>query len=206
MIEKKYTIYLHGKLAKRWGTRAIELWGSSLRSCVQGLCANFGEEFKNTIRNGNWHVTTNSPKPIPSKTDTFLLKEDLDRNLTDDIINIYPEVVGAGGRPGVMGIILGVLMIVVAIFAPYIGGPLLAAQGALYVGGAFAIIGGAITMLTTKTPKMGNYQGAEQDRRASFVYNGPVNVVEQGGPVPLVYGRHICGSTVISAGIEVLQL
>ncbi|MNL81044.1 Bacteriophage lambda tail assembly protein I [compost metagenome] len=36
---------------------------------------------------------------------------------------------------------------------------------------------------------------------ASYNFNGPVNTTAQGNPVPLLYGRMIVGSSVISAGI-----
>ena len=51
-----------------------------------------------------------------------------------------------------------------------------------------------------------DYEKAEVDRNASFLYNGVVNVIEQGAPVPLVFGEHIVGSVVISAAIVSEQL
>jgi predicted phage tail protein len=37
------------------------------------------------------------------------------------------------------------------------------------------------------------------DARASFIYNGPTNTTEQGGPVPILYGEMRIGSVLISA-------
>ena len=47
-----------------------------------------------------------------------------------------------------------------------------------------------------------------EGRRETVVHilDGPVNVVEQGGPVPLVYGIIRTGSTVVAGGIQVEQL
>ncbi|HCW20974.1 MAG TPA: phage tail protein, partial [Achromobacter sp.] len=39
------------------------------------------------------------------------------------------------------------------------------------------------------------------DNGASYNFNGPVNTSAQGIPVPVLYGRMIVGSAVISAGI-----
>lgn len=43
----------------------------------------------------------------------------------------------------------------------------------------------------------------DPNERRSFHFGGPTNTTEQGGVLPLVYGRMIVGSTVVSAGINV---
>lgn len=48
--------------------------------------------------------------------------------------------------------------------------------------------------------------GNPTDARPSFLFNGAVNVVEQGYPVPLVYGTHMTGSVVVSVGVDVAEL
>jgi len=53
-----------------------------------------------------------------------------------------------------------------------------------------------------KTPSAND----RQDQKTSFVFDGPVNVTEQGHPVPLVYGQVRTGSVVVSAGIETTDL
>jgi predicted phage tail protein len=40
----------------------------------------------------------------------------------------------------------------------------------------------------------------------SYLYNGPKNATEQGNPVPIVFGTHMTGSIVLSAGITDEQL
>jgi predicted phage tail protein len=57
---------------------------------------------------------------------------------------------------------------------------------------------GVSQMLTPKTP--GKSSATKDD---SFLLSGPGNMYEQGNPVPLVYGRCITGSVLISAGIDV---
>lgn len=44
--------------------------------------------------------------------------------------------------------------------------------------------------------------GDSPDNSASYSFAGPVNTEAQGNPVPVVYGRMIVGSAVISAGID----
>lgn len=42
----------------------------------------------------------------------------------------------------------------------------------------------------------------QSERLESFMFHGPVNVMEQGHPVPLVIGRFRTGSVVVSAGLD----
>lgn len=44
--------------------------------------------------------------------------------------------------------------------------------------------------------------GTQDKTRSSYVFTGPVNTIQQGECVPVAYGEVICGSAVISAGIE----
>ena len=46
-------------------------------------------------------------------------------------------------------------------------------------------------------------QASEDKRDPSYIFNGPVNTMAQGHPVPIGYGEMIVGSAVISAGISV---
>ena len=63
------------------------------------------------------------------------------------------------------------------------------------------IVGGVIGLLTPvpKTP-------GSADNGNSYYFNGPVNTVQQGVPVPLIYGRCLVGSQIISAHTSVDQI
>lgn len=61
---------------------------------------------------------------------------------------------------------------------------------------AFASIS---VLMMPKMPKAATRE--EATRTASFVFDGPQNVTEQGHPVPLIYGEFRAGSVVVSAGI-----
>ena len=107
---------------------------------------------------------------------------------------LIPNVIGAGG---VGKIILGVVIVVVAVVT----------QQYWAVGLGLSLALGGVTELMAGTPNTGDYLQAETpENKPSFVFNGPVNVQEQGGPVPIIYGRIRCGSTVISAGTEAARI
>lgn len=48
-----------------------------------------------------------------------------------------------------------------------------------------------------------DYDDSELNSKKSFLFSGPTNTMEQGGAIPLVYGRMIIGSTVVSAGVRI---
>jgi predicted phage tail protein len=44
------------------------------------------------------------------------------------------------------------------------------------------------------------------DPQKSYSFSGVQNTSRQGVPVPIIYGETICGSVVISAGIDTVQV
>lgn len=69
----------------------------------------------------------------------------------------------------------------------------------MFAAGIGMAAGGVVQMLSPQ-PKGRN--GQESSNQPSYIFNGAVNTEAQGHPVPLLYGRMIVGSAVISAGIE----
>ncbi|SCZ74077.1 hypothetical protein SAMN03159324_05182 [Pseudomonas sp. NFPP18] len=61
------------------------------------------------------------------------------------------------------------------------------------------VAGGVIQMLSPQAKGLGTQDSP--NNRPSYSFNGAVNTSVQGNPVPLLYGRMIVGSAVISAGI-----
>lgn len=117
------------------------------------------------------------------------------------VIRIAPVLHGAK-RKGVLGIIVGVALMVAA---PYLAGALLTVTGSVGLTGAFLtgagylskamILGGVIQLLSPQRMDGG------AERESSYLFNGPVNLTQPGGPVPLIIGRMIVGSVTISAGL-----
>lgn len=115
-----------------------------------------------------------------------------------EIIRIAPVIQGAraAGR-----IVLGVVLIIASFFVP--GSTPYAAQIAagLFGMGASMAIGGIVQLLSP-TPSSDSGMASESvTNKPSYNFNGPVNTTAQGHPVPLAYGKVICGSAVISAGL-----
>lgn len=105
-------------------------------------------------------------------------------------ITVTPIIAGAGAG---LRIVIGVVLMVAAIWL----GPYAFAMG-------FSLALGGIVELLSPTPKLAN--GSQRSDNTSYYFDGPVNTVDQGVPVPLIYGRILAGSQVISARVTIDQL
>ena len=137
-----------------------------------------------------------------------LTKDELGANNGSKEIRIAPIMMGSK-KAGVFQTILGIVMIVAAVIAaPATGGSSLVAAfaqggfwGSVAMMGAAMVMGGVAQMLTPMPKGMSSKDGPENTPNPHF--NGPVNTTAQGSCVPVLHGRLIVGSKVISAGIEI---
>lgn len=61
-------------------------------------------------------------------------------------------------------------------------------------------------MITGKKPAVGARDTESYENKPSFISNGPVNVVRAGHPYPIIAGRFLCGSIVLSSQIHVQDI
>jgi predicted phage tail protein len=209
------TVHLHGALRKRYG-KSFELDVASAQEAAQAL-GYMVPGFQRDIVDGTFRVIVG-----PKKTGYHLGPEEVRLNLGKaETIHVVPVVRGSK-RSGVGKIILGIALIGLA-FVPgvnmVVAGVATSAATAmgatataaslfgstlLFKAGAMLALGGVAQALAG-TPKM-NYGSIDRDRQQSFIFNGPVNTSAQGGVVPVVIGRMMVGSIVISGGISPEQI
>ena len=138
-----------------------------------------------------------------------------------EVFSITPVIAGAGG---VGKILAGIGLVAFAILTAGAGAPVLgiAGAGGGIFGSAFTLgivaanaIGGigislALSGVAQLISPQQTYSSAERGKEAarfeSFTFSGVTNTVQQGLPVPIVYGRAYIGSAVISSGLDVDQL
>jgi predicted phage tail protein len=206
------SIHLHGSLRKKYGKKFDLAVTDAVSACK--LLANLIPGFRKDMREGLFRVIRG-----PVKDGFELGPEDVHMPIKDEL-HIFPVV--AGSKSGSTGkIILGAILIGAAIImtggaaigvgAAALGtglttGTLAAGTLALTLAGNVALFGaalvlGGVAMAMAPTPKA-DY-GSREDTSQSFLFNGVVNTTEQGGPVPLIYGRFMVGSKVISANVNV---
>lgn len=110
-------------------------------------------------------------------------------------VRITPIYRGAGGKiMSVLQVVVGVVLII----ASYWLGPSSFAAG-------MSMLASGVIGLLSKQPKP--FTGGSDNRKNSTYFDGPQNTVEQGAPVPLIYGDEILvGSQLISLKLSVEQL
>ena len=108
-------------------------------------------------------------------------------------IDIIPIVEGASA---VFNVILGALLLVVGIITvnPY-----------LIMAGLALVASGVMAMLM-EPPEFGELKKIEGMTSASYLFNGPVNTVREGGVIPIIYGQVLAGSQVIAAWYKVYDV
>ena len=198
------TVYLHGSLGECFG-EAFELEVGSPAEAVRALTANLGPPFLAALRDGAFRVANG---------DDDLAAEQLLMTTGASTIHIEPVIAGAGD---VFKVIAGIALVAAAFIVPGAQGLGAAVPG--FLGSALGVTYGSVALfgvslalsgvggLLAPTPGVSDYGERERpDARPSFVFNGAVNTLEQGGPVPLVYGQHRVGSVVVSGGLDVVKV
>lgn len=114
-------------------------------------------------------------------------------------IRIVPVVRGA--KSGWSQILIGAALIA----ASFVPGLNVAVYGTVTVANLVGTIGfsmvlGGVANLLSPPPKLD--ANSAEERKPSYIFNGAQNVSAQGSAVPILYGRLIVGSVVVSAGIS----
>jgi predicted phage tail protein len=121
-------------------------------------------------------------------------EEHVDFKLGKGDIHIVP-VVGGAKNSGIGKIIAGVVIAAVAWWAAPFTILGMSAGNIALLGVGMALTG-VSQMLTPKEKKQQNKKEGK-----SFMFDSVENTADQGGPVPLVFGTAMIGSTIISAAV-----
>lgn len=212
----KRTIHLHGTLGEEFGRQYI-LDVDSTAEAVRALSVVLeqGKEFLARIKAGEWHLLAGeSVEKGQDFGDESMLRFGLGKN----DLHIIPALAGSSGQGGgIAKVVIGVAIIVAA---TYFGGPAggttatkaVGAGSGVFTAASFKAMGIAIALsgvaqIMTPTPQVGSYSDREKpDERPSFLFMGAKNTTEQGGPVPVVYGEHLVGGTLVSYGTVLEEL
>lgn len=206
-------VRLYGELAKVAGRRVLEAELSSAAEAVRMLIANFPQLER--------HMADRHYKVLVG--DGALTLDDLHYPVGQEEIKIVPVIVGAGGN-GFGSVLLGAALIAGAVFS---GGATLGLAGfsstavvgvssasflttaaiATVAGNiGLALVLGGVAQMLTPTPEIPQGPDTQQDPRKSFSFSGIQNTSRGGTPVPIVYGKSLTGSVVVSAGIDTEQV
>ena len=175
-MSKLKTIRLYGELGKKFG-KEFQLDVASPAEAVRLLAANF-KDF------APFFVGENKDK----KYHILLNEQDLDAEQSfhpssnKEVIKIIPVVEGTMDNP-LVRIVVGLVLIYFFPESPV----------------GYALVLGGVSQLLFPVPNPVN--DIEDDaNRPSYNFDGPVNTIRQGNPVPVGYGQLRVGSQVVSAG------
>lgn len=183
-------VVLYGELGKKYG-KYHKYSVKSVPEAVRALEANHSGFISDIKIDGFYKVVV----------DRQAVTEENIKKTATKRIKIVPVV--QGGGKGVGQIIAGIAIIAYGYFTgDYASAAAYFTSGSAYVTVGATLILGGVSQMLTKTPKI--QAGADRpDQNPSYLFDGPINTTAQGNPVPLAYGKMLCGSQVISAGLEV---
>lgn len=202
-------VRLYGQLAEFVGRKVIEADLSSAAEAVRMLIANFPGL--------DGHMADRHYKVLVG--DGALTLDDLHNPVGQEEIKIVPVVAGAGGN--FAQIFAGIALIGASFFFPGAGlfgkigllgaGPAVTGGVLTGIGTAVSAIGAGLVLngvagIISPTPQIPQGPDTEQDPRKSFSFSGIQNTSRGGTPVPIVYGKTLTGSVVVSAGVDTEQV
>ena len=212
-------VFLHGNLGEKFG-RQHRLEVNSVSGLCWALETQQGGFFK-ALKQGTYQIYRGEMTPGNTLSETELPMI----FFGDTPFHMIPAIEGSGsGGSGkaVGAVVLGIVIIATAgagaAGALGASGAMFGTSAAVAAGtsfaswGSLALFGGVLALsgvsqLMAATPKVDDYSSRDKaDEQKSFLFNGPVNTIEQGTVLPIVFGRHMIGSTVISAGIRTARI
>lgn len=203
-------VYLYGRLADRFGAYPVNVDINSPIDAVRALNV-LKPGFRQELRQGEYHV-------LIKNGDRYfdIGEEDLSLQLGNSSeVHIVPVIAGSKGRgAAVLKIILGVALVAGAFFlapamvgaAGGLGATAFAVAGMGVTYGQIAMIGLGIAVSGVSALLAPNVKSKDTKDDSSNIVTPGENVGEQGSCVPLVIGRYLVGSVVMSVGLVTEQV
>lgn len=185
-------VKLYGELAKKFG-REFMLEVESVAEAVRALSANFPgfeKELMTAHLRGVEYVVRADKRDVSEM--------ELNNSLApQETIRIAPIAVGRK-KGGVFQTIFGAILVVVGVVLNAHG----QTWGTYLIQAGAALVAGGIIQMLIPVPKMDDPSERPENKPSTY-FDGAVNTLAQGHPVPLGYGKLMVGSAVISAGLTV---
>lgn len=189
-------IHLHGGL-KTFSNKPLKVDANTMVEVTRGLIHQLGSKFKFALREGQYHIFRGKRK---NKVDIGEDEVEFELGKTEEI-HIYPVV---NAKSAAARIVAGVALIAIGFFIPATSTLMTKLGSGLIAAGIGMALGGVASMLAPKPSVSSVSQAGSQ---ASFMFNGTVNVTEQGTAIPIVFGEVTrAGGVVLSAGLTTENL
>ena len=222
-MKKPVEIKLHGKLGKKTGMKTWNLHVQSVSEALHAinklsdgkLFRQLGREqkknqkFKILINDEPWksssdirfdHIYDNKDR-TKKQLEAITNSELRINNPKLKKIDIVPVVEGADE---VFTIIFAIVIIIIGLIL--MATPATAYLGAMLVMAGIGLLAAGISALLMDPPEMAELKTLEGAMSASYLFNGPVNITKEGGPVPICYGELLCGSQTLAAYYDIYDV
>ena len=198
-------VKLYGELADFVGHKELDAVINSTADAIRFLVSNFPKL--------EAHMSQRYYKVL---VDNYEIgEEDIQNPIGKSDISIVPVISGAGGGSKLLlgaaligGAFLFTPLSMGSFFSPIVAPGSFAAAGAMTkaavgIGGALILSG--VSDMLFPLPKLPDFAD-EEDPRISFSFSGVQNTSRAGTSHPICFGEIVCGSVVISAGIDTNQV
>ena len=189
-------LHFYGAMAKAYGSH-IDLDAATPREAITALSFQI-PGYREYVSEREWHIILGKFDK-KTKTGNDITEDELDLMLGDiQEVHLVPKISGSGKAfTFIVGAVLFVIGAVTYAVNPF-------ATNMMWMGGAMML--GGLVQMTTKIPKAENIATEPEDKKASFLYNGPINSSTQGAAISRGYGKMLIGSTVVSGMVYAEQL
>ncbi len=208
-MEKLVKLNLLGDLGEKVG-KSWEFSAKSAQECIHALNTVTRNKFNNYFINNDklkakYRVIINGRdfvSPVSELNEGNLemayQSELVMKHENLQTIDIVPFIENNDSKT--IGIILGVILIVVGVILIFYSSAYGVAAGiALITAG----IGIGIAALLSKPPDFGDPNRPDKAGKQSYLFGGPINIIGEGGPVPIAFGQILAGSQVISSAYKI---
>lgn len=209
----KVKVKFHGNLGKRLKRKVWDLSIGSVQEALHAVNILSGKRLikmmiKDSEKKLKYQIKVNDEPVETSGIDyeNLATVNDTELCLKRKIkkIDIIPVLEGSGDdAKGVVMVIVAVMLIVAGIYVSSQGNPVL---GQMMISAGVALLAGGVSILMAKPPKFDDFRNIDTENAPSYLFSGPVNSANEGGPVPLGYGRLLCGSQTIQVSLSVRQM
>ena len=208
----KVKITLHGVLAEQVGKSQWNLVAGNVREAISGVQTNCKNLYSSLIKNDKENIKYR----VLINGDDFFMEEGKDPNTREGLkasqlclekisnlksIDIVPVVEGASDWFDWLTVVIGVALIWVGGVGLLAGAGWSSMYGMAVVAG-IGLVAAGVANLLTPDPEFDDFREVEGGGRAPYTFSGPQNVIREGGPVFVGYGRLLVGSQVIQAATD----
>lgn len=221
-------ITLHGEIAEQVGREHWKLKVNSIKEALRAIqVLSKGKLLKYLIgaaeKSVEYKVLVNKREILNAedisldKPESIYNSELIMINEKLETLDIVPIIKGAGGggnnnTKGVLALVLGVILIATGVGAPaglgFVAGSTTSATiaGAL-IGAGIGLAVTGVTLLMMSPPKFDDFRKIQEDgSKPNYLFDGPSNILGEGGPVPIGYGKMKIGSQTVEVSMNNVEL